>query len=116
MSSNANPVPRLRLKPHGGPKPQLVYFFSARSSPSRRVEGYLAQVLQRRASHHAFRLRRVDVDQQPTLSGCFGIKTLPTLVVIDNKHLEARLEAPTLEQPSGELPEELCRTIEDLAV
>jgi thioredoxin-like negative regulator of GroEL len=76
-------------------KPQLVFFHSARSGRSRRVEGYLAQVLQRRANHHAFQLLHVDVEEQPTVARRFGIRTLPTLVVIEGKRVEARLEAPT---------------------
>jgi thioredoxin 2 len=95
MSASSIRIPRNRSKARSGPKPQLVYFYSARSGPSRRVEGYLAQVLQRRANHDAFRLIRVDVDAQPALARRFAIETLPTLIVIDNEHLEARLEAPS---------------------
>ena len=106
MSASSIPFPRNRSKPRNGSTPQLVYFYSARSGPSRRVEGYLAQVLQRRANDDALRLHRVDVDEQPALARRFGIRTLPTLVVIDNKHLEARLEAPS---GCGEIQAALAR-------
>ena len=76
-------------------KPQLLFFCSARSGPSRRAEGYLAQVLQRRGNHDAFQLHRLDVDEYPTTARRFEIKTLPTLIVIDDKKLQARLEVPT---------------------
>ena len=36
-------------------KPGLVFFHSQRSGRSRRVEGYLAQVLQRRRNHATFK-------------------------------------------------------------
>jgi thioredoxin-like negative regulator of GroEL len=77
-----------------GSKPQLLFFHSARSGPSRRAEGYLAQVLQRRANHHAFQLRRIDVDRHPAIARHFAVRTLPTLIVIDATHVEARVEAP----------------------
>jgi hypothetical protein len=94
MSASSRPFPRIRPTAHSNSKPLLVYFYSARSGPSRRVEGYLAQVLQRRANHDAFRLYRLDVDEQPAVARRFAIKMLPTLVVIDNKLLQVRLEAP----------------------
>jgi thioredoxin-like negative regulator of GroEL len=109
MSASSIRFPRNRSKARSGPKPQLVYFYSARSGPSRRVEGYLAQVLQRRANHDAFLLHRVDVDEQPAIASRFGIRTLPTLVVIDNKHVEARLEAPS---SCGEIQAALARWLE----
>ncbi len=36
-------------------KPSLVFFHSASSGRCRRVEGFLAQVLQRRANHDTLR-------------------------------------------------------------
>ncbi len=41
-------------------RPRLLFFFSSTSGPSRRAEGFLAQVLQRRANHSSFELVRVD--------------------------------------------------------
>ena len=72
-----------------------MFFHSVRSGPSRRAEGYLAQVLQRRANHDAFDFHRVDVDEQPSIARRFGIRTLPTLVVVEGKRVEARLDAPS---------------------
>ncbi len=62
--------------------PQLVFFYSPRSGQSRRADGFLAQVLQRRHNHETFTLVRVDVDQRPDLVERFGITTTPTLLVI----------------------------------
>lgn len=84
-------------------KPQLVFFASPRSGQSRRVEGFLAQVLQRRRNHGTFRLRVVDGEQHPELVERFQVAGLPTLVVVEGGRVQARLE-----RPRG------CREIEQL--
>jgi thioredoxin-like negative regulator of GroEL len=71
--------------------PQLVFFYSPRSGQSRRADGYLAQVLQRRHNHETFTLVRVDVDQRPDLVERFEITTTPTLLVIAGGSVQARL-------------------------
>lgn len=76
------------------PQPGLVYFRSPRSGACRRVDGFLAQVLQRRRNHETFRLYRVDDDARPDLVSSFGIDTIPTLVVLEGKRVRARLERP----------------------
>jgi hypothetical protein len=50
-------------------RPRLVFFFSKASGRSRRVEGYLSQVLQRRRNHQSFDLLNVDVDGTPSSPG-----------------------------------------------
>ena len=75
-------------------RPRLVFFYSERSGRSRRVEGYLSQVLQRRQNHTAFRLYRVEVSEQPELVERFLIEDVPTLVVVAEKKVRGRLEAP----------------------
>ena len=82
-------------------KPRLVFFHSALSGNCRRVEGFLAQVLQRRRNHGTFKLLNVAAEARPDLIERFGIETLPTLVVVEGKAVRARLE-----QPRG------CRDIE----
>lgn len=74
--------------------PRLVFFHSARSGPSRRVEGFLAQVLQRRGNHRTFRLLRVATEERPDLFARFAIEAVPTLVVVDGKRVSGRLELP----------------------
>jgi thioredoxin-like negative regulator of GroEL len=86
-----------------GAKPQLVYFHTSSSGRCRRVEGFLAQVLQRRANHETFDVYRVDVEKDGDLVERFRIETVPTLVVVENKRLQGRLESPR-----G------CRDIEEL--
>ena len=75
-------------------KPGLVFFYSSLSGHCRRVEGFLAQVLQRRRNHETFRLYRVDEEQRPDLVERFRVTSLPTLVVVERKTVQARLERP----------------------
>jgi thioredoxin-like negative regulator of GroEL len=82
-------------------KPKLVFFHSTLSGHCRRVEGFLAQVLQRRRNHDTFRLYRVEESDRPDLVERFGVDQMPTLVVVEGKSVAARLE-----QPRG------CREIE----
>jgi thioredoxin-like negative regulator of GroEL len=77
-----------------GSKPQLVFFQAQSSGRCRRVDGFLAQVLQRRANHDTFRVYRVDVDRERELVERFGVATVPTLIVVDEKKVRGRLEAP----------------------
>ena len=75
-------------------RPGLVFFHSRRSGRSRRVEGYLAQVLQRRRNHDTFRYYAVAQEERPDLLERFGIELTPTLVVVEAKAVRARLETP----------------------
>jgi thioredoxin-like negative regulator of GroEL len=75
-------------------KPRLVFFHSSLSGNCRRVEGFLAQVLQRRRNHETFRLYNVACEERPDLLERFGVATLPTLVVVEGKTVQARLETP----------------------
>ena len=77
-----------------GSKPQLVFFHAKSSGRCRRVDGFLAQVLQRRANHDTFRVYRVDVEQETALLDRFGVDTVATLIVVDDKRIRGRLEAP----------------------
>ena len=75
-------------------QPGLVFFYSPVSGSCRRVEGFLAQVLQRRRNHGTFKLYRVDEKERPDLVERFGVATMPTLVVVEDKIVRARLERP----------------------
>lgn len=75
-------------------KPQLVFFLSGASGRCRRVEGFLAQVLQRRSNHDTFRIYRVDADAQAELVNRFNVETIPTLVVVEDKRVRASLPNP----------------------
>ncbi len=85
----------------GTTQPGLVFFHSGLSGHCRRVEGFLAQVLQRRRNHGTFKLYRVAKEERPDLADRFGVTEFPTLVVVEGKKVRARLE-----QPRG------CRDIE----
>jgi thioredoxin-like negative regulator of GroEL len=75
-------------------RPQLLFFYSPTSGSSRRTEGFLAQVLQRRRNHQAFDLRRIDADRHPQLVERLKIDEIPALVVVENRRVRARLDRP----------------------
>ncbi len=75
-------------------QPRLVFFYSPVSGSCRRVEGFLAQVLQRRRNHGTFKLYRVDEGERPDLLERFAVDTTPTLVVVEGRLVRAKLEKP----------------------
>ena len=76
-------------------RPRLVFFFSPESGRCRRVDGFLAQVLQQRRNHDTFKVYRVDSQEHPDLVERFEVERLPTLYVVEGKIVRARLEQPT---------------------
>jgi hypothetical protein len=75
-------------------KPSLVFFYSPLSGPSRRVEGFLAQVLQRRRNHETFKVYRVDVESRPDLVSQFAVPDVPALAVVEQKIVRGVLPRP----------------------
>lgn len=75
-------------------RPRLVFFYSPLSGRCRRVEGFIAQVLQRRRNHETFELVRVPVDRRPDLAEKFGIEQVPTICVVEGRRLRRRIVAP----------------------
>jgi thioredoxin-like negative regulator of GroEL len=75
-------------------KPGLVYFHSSRSGKCRRIEGYIAQVLQHRRNHDTFKYYAVAQEERPDLLEKFGIEYTPTIVVLESQTIAARLESP----------------------
>jgi thioredoxin-like negative regulator of GroEL len=75
-------------------KVRLVFFHSEVSGRCRRVEGFIAQVLQRRRNHDTFTLVPVSREQRPDLFERFAIDEVPTLVVVEGKSVRDRLELP----------------------
>jgi thioredoxin-like negative regulator of GroEL len=73
---------------------RLVIFYSPRSGRCRRVEGFLAQVLQRRRNHLSLDLARVSVERRPDLAERFRVTDVPTLLLIDQRKVQARIVAP----------------------
>jgi thioredoxin-like negative regulator of GroEL len=58
------------------------------------VEGFLAQVLQRRHNHETFDMYRVSVQARPDLAKRFAIESVPTIVVVDERRIMRRIVAP----------------------
>jgi thioredoxin-like negative regulator of GroEL len=58
------------------------------------VQGFLAQVLQRRHNHDTFKLVRIDVDERPDLKERFAVDTVPAVLVVDDKRVCLRLNSP----------------------
>src|SRR3954462_10037843 len=75
-------------------KPRPVFFPSETAGPSRRVEGFLAQVLQRRGNHSTFRLLKVSTDERPDLAARFAADPIPALMVVDGSRVTGRLALP----------------------
>lgn len=86
-ASNVTPVERPQ-------KLRLAFFHSERSGNCRRIEGFVAQVLQRRRNHETFAVVPVSQERQPELFERFGIDTVPTLVVIEDSSVRRSLERP----------------------
>ncbi len=75
-------------------KPLLLFFYAPTGGPDRRIEGFLAQVLQRRGNHETFVVKRIDVTQRPDLAERFRVTDTPTLMVVHGKKVAARLSRP----------------------
>ena len=83
-----------RSRPVAQTTPGLIFFHSAASGRCRRVEGFLAQVLQRRRNHGTFRMYRVEQTERPDLVERFGVTSVPTLAVVEGKRLRGLLAEP----------------------
>ena len=75
-------------------KPKLIFFYSETSGKSRRVEAFLAQVLQRRRNHNTFDLTRVSVEHRPDLAQRFRVRETPTVLVIAERTVQQRIVSP----------------------
>ena len=75
-------------------KPMLLFFYSETSGRSRRVEGFLAQVLQRRHNHDTFNLIRVAAEHRPDLAERFRVRELPTILVVAERKVKQRIVSP----------------------
>ena len=81
-------------------RPLLVFFYSERSGPARRMESLLAHLT--RKERDRMRFRRVDVDLRPDLAERFRVTQVPTLVLVRDKRvverLEGRVSSPCIER------------------
>ena len=80
-------------------KPLLVFFTSNKSGPARRMESLLAHIARKKRDE--LRVRRVDVDRHPELAKRFQIEEVPSLALVKENKVVARLEgratAPSIE-------------------
>ena len=74
-------------------RPLLVFFWSERSGPARRMESLLAHL--ERKERERLRVRRVDVDASPELAERFRVDVVPTLVLVKDKRAVSRLDGRT---------------------
>ena len=82
------------------PRPLLVFFSSRRSGPARRMESLLAHIA--RKERERLRVTIVDIDERPEFAERFQVETVPTLVLVKEKRVVARLDgrasAPRIER------------------
>ena len=80
-------------------KPLLVFFWSERSGPARRMESQLAQLARKERTR--LRVMRVDIDEQPELAERFRVGAGPALVLVKGKRvvdrIDGRVSAPRIE-------------------
>ena len=80
-------------------RPLLVFFWSERSGPARRMESLLAHLA--RKERDRLRIRRVDVEASPEIAERFQVDVVPTLVLVKGKlavsRLDGRTSAPKIE-------------------
>jgi thioredoxin-like negative regulator of GroEL len=74
-------------------RPLLVFFWSERSGPARRMESLLAHL--ERKERQRLRVRRVDVDASPELAERFKVDVVPTLVLVKDRKAVSRLDGRT---------------------
>ena len=72
-------------------RPLLVFFWSERSGPARRMESLLAHL--ERKERQRLRVRRVDVDANPELAERFKVAIVPTSAPRIEAMLEPHLPA-----------------------
>ena len=105
------PVPHAREVTHapssgrtvvvnGDPRPQLVFFTSARSGPARRMESLVAHLA--RKERDRLRVIQIDVDGAPAVAKKLRVEDVPTLVLVVERKAVARLtgrvSAPKIEE------------------
>lgn len=80
-------------------KPLLVFFWSERSGPARRMESLLAHLARKERTR--LRVMRVDIEEQPELAERFRVPAVPALVLVKGKRvvdrIDGRASAPRIE-------------------
>jgi thioredoxin-like negative regulator of GroEL len=80
-------------------KPLLVFFWSERSGPARRMESPLAHLARKERTR--LLVMRVDIEEQPGLAERFRVAAVPALVLVKGKRvvdrIDGRASAPKIE-------------------
>lgn len=95
-------------------RPMLVFFRSSRSGPARRMESLLSHL--ERKERTRLRVLHVDIDTRADLAAKFKIESVPSLVLVKEKRVVARLDgrasAPKIERMLDEHLEPLADEVE----
>jgi thioredoxin-like negative regulator of GroEL len=70
--------------------PLLVFFRNQRSGPARRMESLIAHIAHK--ERHRLRVMEVDVEQRADLARRFRVREIPTLVLVKQKRVVARID------------------------
>jgi thioredoxin-like negative regulator of GroEL len=80
--------------------PMLVFFYSEKSGPARRMDSLLAHV--ERRERERLRVRRVNADRHPRLARKFSVERIPTLVFVKDQkaidRIDGRASMPQIEK------------------
>jgi thioredoxin-like negative regulator of GroEL len=76
-------------------KPRLLFFYSPTEGASRRVDGFLSQVLQRRRNHQTFHIDRIDVNERSEVAKHFRVTQTPAICVVDGNRIVRRSTRPS---------------------
>jgi thioredoxin-like negative regulator of GroEL len=74
-------------------RPLLVFFWSEKSGPARRMESLLAHLARKERAR--LKIRRIDVDATPDLAARFNVEVVPTLVLVKDRKAVARIDGRT---------------------
>ncbi len=78
----------------------LVFFYSEKSGPARRMDSLLAHV--ERKERERLRVRRVNADRHPRLARKFSVERIPTLVFVKDQkaidRIDGRASMPQIEK------------------
>ena len=78
----------------------LVFFYSEKSGPARRMDSLLAHV--ERKERERLRVRRVNADRHPRLVRKFSVERIPTLVFVQDQkaidRIDGRASMPQIEK------------------
>ena len=84
-------------------RPTLLLMTSSRSGHCRRVEGFVAAILAERKNHRTFDVRSIPVEERPETHDRLRVSALPTLLVVEDRTVVARLDGAQKKDEIGRL-------------